>query len=310
MEEMVLFVVFRLSCMGIILLMLFSMQRNRNNRKKSFLFYRMLLISLPLTAWNLLWYLFSSALIPGGMEAANVILAIYYVNLITELFLIMIYCRCYVRLLPSRKGILSAILYSIPSLLILLTAVFDREQTFTMVELLFGAAFIYNSILNQLISLDPLTRLNNRNEFRSYLRAKMNMPGRNRLSLLMMDMNGFKYINDTYGHLEGDAALKRVAMCLKKACADIPGRPFIARYGGDEFIVVAETDNDFEVERICDGIHMMLALENHKAKAPYQLTVSIGTARCNGGTRSIYDLIEKADRELYQKKQKRKRITA
>ena len=136
------------------------------------------------------------------------------------------------------------------------------------------------------------------------------MPGRNRLSLLMMDMNGFKYINDTYGHLEGDAALKRVAMCLKKACADIPGRPFIARYGGDEFIVVTETDNDFEVERICDGIHMMLALENHKAKAPYQLTVSIGTARCNGGTHSIYDLIEKADRELYRKKQKRKRITA
>ena len=128
MEETGLFIVFRLSCMGIIFLMLFSMQRNRNNRKKSFLFYRMLLISLPLTAWNLLWYLFSGALIPGGMEVANVILAIYYVNLITELFFIMIYCRCYVRLLSSRKGILPAILYCIPSFLIFLTAIFDRSH--------------------------------------------------------------------------------------------------------------------------------------------------------------------------------------
>lgn len=310
MEETVLFIVFRLSCMGIIFLMLFSMQRNRNNRKKSFLFYRMLLVSMPLTAWNLLWYIFSGMQLPGGLEAGNVILAVYYVNLAAELFLIMIYCRCYVRLIPAKAGVMKVILYCVPSFLILLTAVVDREQTFTMVELLFGAAFIYNSILNQLISLDPLTRLNNRNEFRSYLRAKMNMPGRNRLSLLMMDMNGFKSINDTYGHLEGDAALKRVAMCLKRACADIPGRPFIARYGGDEFIVVTETDNEFEVERICDGIHMMLALENHKAKAPYQLTVSIGSARCNSSMHSIYDLIEKADQELYRKKQKRKRITA
>ena len=310
MEEAVLFCAFRFSGIGLLFLMLINVHRNRNNRRKMFLIYRMMIFAFPIIILNLLWYLCDRSYIPGGASAALAFKILCYGAVAAETALTLLYGRFYIRIRhASGLRILKALKY-MPAVLLVLISIVDAEQTATVVYLMMGAFLLHNSTLSQLISLDPLTRLNNRSEFRNYLNAKMALPGRGRLCLLMMDMNGFKSINDTYGHLEGDAALRRVSMCLKKACADVPGRPFIARYGGDEFIVVADTDNNFETERICDSIHMILALENHKAQAPYQLTVSIGTARCDNSIHTIYDLVAKADQELYRKKQKRKRMSA
>ncbi|MCH4193319.1 MAG: GGDEF domain-containing protein [Butyrivibrio sp.] len=310
MEEAVLFCAFRVSGIGLLLMMLVNVHRNRNNRRKMFLIYRMMIFALPLILLNLLWYLCDRMLIPGGAPAALAFRILCYGAVAAETVLTLLYGKCYIRVPHSAAVPALRILKYIPAVLLVLISILDMEQTVTVIYLMMGAFLLHNNTLSQLISLDPLTRLNNRSEFRNYLSAKMALPTRGRLCLLMMDMNGFKSINDTYGHLEGDAALKRVSMCLKKACADVPGRPFIARYGGDEFIVVAETDNNFETERICDSIHMTLALENHKAQAPYQLTVSIGTARCDSSMHTIYDLVARADQELYRKKQKRKRMSA
>jgi diguanylate cyclase (GGDEF)-like protein len=192
--------------------------------------------------------------------------------------------------------------FFVPCLVFAVSAILDRSQMVTLALLLIYMTALYNDNQNELISLDPLTRLNNRNELQGYLRYKLSTPLRGRVCLLMMDMNKFKSINDTYGHVEGDQALISVAQCLKKACGGTPGRPFIARFGGDEFIIVMETESDLDVDHLCDCIHMTMAVENHRLKKPYKLSISIGWVRNEQDNRSDKKLLRCADKVLYEKK--------
>lgn len=68
--------------------------------------------------------------------------------------------------------------------------------------------------------------------------------------LLVLDVNRFKKINDEHGHAQGDLALKAIANCLKESC--IEKSDFIARYGGDEFVIVYKGN---DVEGLCQRIH-------------------------------------------------------
>ena len=160
---------------------------------------------------------------------------------------------------------------------------------------------VYLDSQETLISLDPLTRLNNRSQLIWYLSQKMKNRSEGRqLYLLMMDMDEFKQINDRFGHVEGDEALVQIADVLKRAAA---GRDcFIARYGGDEFIVVCETSSPGELEDFCRAIREGLAAENAKPDAGFRLSLSIGCAVCTEETASIPDFIKAADKDLYRVK--------
>lgn len=154
----------------------------------------------------------------------------------------------------------------------------------------------------QQISLDKLTQVNNRQNLLGFLEYKLYNHDE-KLFLLMMDLDYFKTINDTYGHLEGDDALVRAALALKLACGSFKRRPYIARYGGDEFIVVIESskaDADMLVSRIREA----LADQNVEAHRPYTLAFSIGVAEYHPGM-SANDLIEAADANLYEIKRNR-----
>ena len=115
----------------------------------------------------------------------------------------------------------------------------------------------------------------------------------------MVDIDKFKQINDTYGHVEGDEVLKRTASVLKHS---VPRSFFIGRYGGDEFIIVGEASKEEEIRDVCEKIHENIELANEKAMAGYQYTVSVGYAVRNGQITSIPDFVKAADVKLYQKK--------
>ena len=104
----------------------------------------------------------------------------------------------------------------------------------------------------QLISIDPLTEINNRNEMIKYLSSKLNEKNKN-LCLFILDVDDFKSINDKYGHLEGNQALIRVAKSLKQFAKE--HNAFISRYAGDEFIIICE---------ICKLDEAQLAIEVNK----------------------------------------------
>ena len=131
---------------------------------------------------------------------------------------------------------------------------------------------------------------------------KIRTEGR-QLYLMMMDMDEFKKINDQHGHVEGDEALVQIADVLKRVAG---GRDcFLARYGGDEFILVCEMASPGEAEDFCREIQDALSEENAREDAPYRLSLSIGYAAYTGDITSIPDFIKAADRELYKVKKSR-----
>lgn len=165
-----------------------------------------------------------------------------------------------------------------------------------MIELL--CLYIGNG--NQQISLDKLTRVNNRQNLMAFLNYKL-QNHQSCLYLMMMDIDYFKRINDGFGHPEGDEALVRVASVLKAACAPYGRRPYIARYGGDEFIIILEGTAEHRDE-LSAAINNML--HDRYASLPYVLHMSIGSARHEPGM-SAEELIAAADAELYRVKKHR-----
>lgn len=168
-----------------------------------------------------------------------------------------------------------------------------------MVELL----CLYMGTTARQISMDKLTQVNNRQNLIGFMNYKLkNHSGE--LYLLMIDLDYFKTINDTYGHLEGDRALTQPSGVLKRACGPYTRRPYIARYGGDEFIIVME-GTQAEAEALCESIRALLAECNARSDT-YEICVSIGCARWQEGM-DQKELIAAADEELYRIKRAREK---
>ena len=124
--------------------------------------------------------------------------------------------------IPALVGGTFQIVYSVPGL---------------CVGIMISMLLLYIICQEQLVSTDPLTGLNNRNRFETYILSLFsNVDQAEDVYLLMMDADGFKQINDRYGHVEGDHALQVISAALKEVCSASGG--FIARYGGDEFVVL------------------------------------------------------------------------
>lgn len=152
--------------------------------------------------------------------------------------------------------------------------------------------------------LDELTGLNNRREYerilqRQYEKAKEEKSG---FFIISCDMDGLKMINDTYGHLEGDKAIKAFADILKRA--ERPGF-YSARVGGDEFNICYSTIHKGDVLAVQEDINRMLAEYNQKMKAPYELSASMGFAYCSSKA-SLISCMKKADESMYQEKVSKK----
>ena len=161
---------------------------------------------------------------------------------------------------------------------------------------------LYIIYQEQLISTDPLTGLNNRNRFETYMLSLFsNVEQAEDVYLLMMDADGFKQINDRYGHVEGDHALQVISAALKEVCSASGG--FIARYGGDEFVVLQKATAEQNIIDLCSAINDELA----RAEVPYLLRMSIGYARVGDGVDTWQDLLRAADAELYRVKAEKKK---
>ena len=166
--------------------------------------------------------------------------------------------------------------------------------------------YVYIISLNDQVSIDELTHLNNRTQLKKYIVSEHSKQGDKTIRyVLMIDLNRFKYINDQFGHIEGDTALKRTADALKIACSDNPFKTFIARYGGDEFIIIAKTESEELVNELSKTIKETLVRLNEEAGAEYELTASIGSACYCGDISDFQAALNKADEALYEEKAKR-----
>ena len=204
---------------------------------------------------------------------------------------------------PDRKEYY-VIVAIFPILLLLpaVTALFGVSYPISCVSITIEMLGLYVVNTRQQISVDPLTQVNNRNNLLSYLDSKLENHNEN-LYLLMLDLDYFKQINDKYGHIEGDCALTEVARIIKQSCRSCYPRPYIARYGGDEFIIIVEGSKE-NADTICSSIQSALETANQTNEL-YDLSVSIGCIKWQWPMRST-DLISAADKEMYRIKAARK----
>lgn len=164
--------------------------------------------------------------------------------------------------------------------------------------------YLYLTWVDQLISLDPLTGLNNRKQLtHTFNNLSKSHEDQDKIRLYLIDVNHFKQINDTYGHLQGDNALKIIAEALKAACKGANRGTVIARYGGDEFVILVSENNNDETIDLKERIKEKLKELSEKKSLPFELTVSVGSA-CSDNGDSLKDLILKADKAMYMEKKK------
>lgn len=155
------------------------------------------------------------------------------------------------------------------------------------------------------ITNDILTGLNNRYALDTYIEDKIKeygdgTHGRHKLYLMMMDVNYFKQINDKYGHVEGDKALKLVASMLKTVGAGYGGTLFLSRFGGDEFAAIYETVSEQHVKALCAEIKDSIQI--HSKELAYPLTMGVGYALYKGKSMPLTELFDIADKALYEDK--------
>ena len=160
--------------------------------------------------------------------------------------------------------------------------------------------------LEKLANLDSLTKLYNHGYFQSFLEKEINLAIRKNatLSLIMADVDCFKYFNDKYGHQAGDFILKELCRLMRKALRDYD---MIARYGGEEFAIVLVETTGQEAQIVAEKLRESIALHSFIDKnKKYTITVSFGVAEMKPAvdTFTKNELIGFADKALFQSKEK------
>ena len=157
--------------------------------------------------------------------------------------------------------------------------------------------------MKRLVTVDVLTSLLSRRHFMRMAERELNRSARYKaeMSVLMIDIDNFKAVNDTYGHEAGDRVLKRLGEILRSTLRDVD---FAGRLGGEEFAVVLPQTSvlmAFEVaERICRTVeHAEIALARG---LPLHISISIGVSSLHGPEMNLDTLLARADRALYEAK--------
>ncbi len=148
---------------------------------------------------------------------------------------------------------------------------------------------------------DPLTGLANRRHFRAVLSREIDIvaPSGNSALLLMLDIDHFKKVNDTHGHLAGDRVLQAVSRCIASC---VRPQDTVARYGGEEFVIVMPDCQAAYGETVAERVRQSVAALsiNVGPLLNLQITTSVGGAFAPVWVRSTVDLwIERADTQLY-----------
>lgn len=155
----------------------------------------------------------------------------------------------------------------------------------------------YINIIESLIFLNPLTGISNRKKLLQQLLYRLqNIKPDEKLYFLFIDVDKFKRINDSYGHVEGDRVLTDIALLLTRHTTGTDS--CVGRYGGDEFAVIftlKKTMSDDICARFIERLHD----NDITAGGEHKVTLSIGCTECTQSD-SIKDIIARADKEMHE----------
>lgn len=168
---------------------------------------------------------------------------------------------------------------------------------------------VANREVNNLVITDELTGVYNRRFINEQLPVALQSSKLNSkpMTVMMLDINHFKSINDKYGHLAGDVILSEIAALLKNRIVEDIG--WVARYGGDEFFILLNdtgTDTAFKIsryirKRVCETIFVYDGNE-------INVSVSIGVYTCDNKQLTPEEVINQVDKKLYMEKEEGRNI--
>ena len=168
-------------------------------------------------------------------------------------------------------------------------------------------AYVYAEILEH-ATLDALTGLNNRRQFETRLSQEVATAKRKETDLccIMIDVDHFKSVNDTYGHLAGDCVLKNVAQIIKKELREYDTA---SRYGGEEFIIILPFTTISEAMFVAQRLRKTIEetkidiSEAHVKNTEFiNITISAGVSSYNSEEDTPQSFYQKADAALYDAK--------
>ena len=191
-------------------------------------------------------------------------------------------------------------IFLIPVILGVVIQAFFVEIAITWTSIAISVAGIMTALKNEIIFTDCLTGLYNRVDL-EFLHKRACNKKDCWVSGIMIDLNGFKQINDNYGHAEGDLALCIVADLLRKSFSEYG---VVIRYAGDEFVIMLNTTDDQLIQKIIKSAKKNFVTENEKNDKPYQLSASMGYAITNLSNETIDDFMNRIDEQMYQDKMK------
>ena len=191
-------------------------------------------------------------------------------------------------------------IFLIPVILGVVIQAFFVEIAITWTSIAISVAGIMTALKNEIIFTDCLTGLYNR-VYLEFLHKRACNKKDCWVSGIMIDLNGFKQINDNYGHAEGDLALCIVADLLRKSFSEYG---VVTRYAGDEFVIMLNTTDDQLIQKIIKSAKKNFVTENEKNDKLYQLSASMGYAITNLSNETIDDFMNRIDEQMYQDKLK------
>lgn len=180
-----------------------------------------------------------------------------------------------------------------------------HKLTCSLVQLIY--INMENYKLKILSTMDKLTGVSTRKYFEQEYKRIFDdaKRGGSSFAVLMLDIDDFKKINDTYGHRKGDEVLNQIGKCLKNG---VRATDLVARYGGEEFIIILKDISKKDAKKIGEKIRKSVEkIQVSKVEEP--ITISIGLAMFPEHSQFKEELIEKADQALYNAKESEKNKT-
>jgi diguanylate cyclase len=154
-------------------------------------------------------------------------------------------------------------------------------------------------------NLDPLTDLFNRRSLERALEEFFTLckQSKTSFSLILIDLDDFKYVNDNYGHHVGDLVLANVAKVLRK---NMRAKDIVGRWGGDEFVAIMPNTDLENAKKIVERIKSQLGKMEILAEGRrFKLSISAGVVQCGENFQSWLDMIKEADRLMYEEKRRK-----
>jgi diguanylate cyclase (GGDEF)-like protein len=168
--------------------------------------------------------------------------------------------------------------------------------------------YTYFFIVQSHASMDPLTKTGNRLSFNEFTDRLSRFATGESWAIVMIDMDHFKRINDTLGHHEGDNALGYMAEIINSC---IRKDDFVARYGGDEFVLAAKVKKDeaeSSITKLMNEIQLVIDIFNDREICPFKLEISYGyDVYTADGSKSMRDFMNHIDSLMYIHKNERRR---